>query len=88
MKLTIENEKRMKRAFEKFMKINLKYHKAERLFQSIIKAHYTNSKLDEFIHYSDADKDELIDSIDYGYGGLTFERFNEIMLEINSENKK
>jgi hypothetical protein len=83
VKLNGENKTRMKKAFDKFMKINARHHAAERLFQSVVESHYTNPETGVFVHYSDKDKDEIIDSIDYGLGGLTFERFNEIMEEIN-----
>lgn len=37
------------------------------------------------VHYSDVDKDEIIDAVDYARGMITFERFDEIMREINIE---
>lgn len=35
--------------------------------------------------YSDHDLDEIIDALDYGTGELTFERFDELMKEINTK---
>lgn len=36
-------------------------------------------------HYSRYDKDEIIGALDYGHGGLTFERFDEVMKELNKK---
>jgi catalase (peroxidase I) len=39
-------------------------------------------------HYSDKDLDEIIDSIDYGNGGLSFEEFEKIMLSNQQKSEK
>ena len=62
----------------------------ERAYKASIQFRREKQRLDKEIekvygyHYSDKDIDELIDTLDYGTGTLTFEEFNKIMLENKS----
>lgn len=59
---------------ERTCNASIKYHGLKRKLDSAIEAKYG-------FHYSDRDLDWIIDSIDYGSGGITFKHFDKIMRE-------
>lgn len=69
----------IKKQFEKTMRMSAGKQQQSEKFDSIIREYYGD------VHYSDRDKDEIIDVLDYGLGIISFETFDKIMIEINEE---
>jgi hypothetical protein len=78
-KLSGENRKKMRKAFNQLQNLECKTAQMKREFDEKLKKFYGEE------HYSDHDEDEIIDSLDYGQGGLSFQRFDEIMWAINNQ---
>ena len=69
----------VKKQFEKTIRASRCNQQEKLKFDSMLLQFYGN------VHYSDRDKDEIIDPLDYGRGGISFEEFDEIMIEINEK---
>jgi len=68
------------------LKYLLKYINKRNCDVSSVRNEFDNLIKDYFgFHYSDKDIDEIIDSLDFGLGMLSWEEFKEIMLK-NREN--
>lgn len=67
--MTIKLDKKL---FDKVADIAIKWHDVKHLFDMRVETTWG-------YHYSDKDMDEIIDAIDYGSGGLSYERFKELM---------
>ena len=77
-KLSGENRKKMRKAFNQLQNLEFKVARMKQEFDKQLTEFYGEE------HYSDHDEDEIIDALDYGIGGLTFKRFDEIMWAINN----
>lgn len=69
----------IKRQFNKTLKASIKSYQYSHELDIMIRMYYGDN------HYSRYDKDEIIGALDYGHGGLTFERFDEVMKELNKK---
>lgn len=68
--------KRISKAlFDKMQKTAIRMSNVKAEFDRAIERKYGT-------HYTDHNLDEIIDAIDYGGGGLTFDRFTELMNEL------
>lgn len=72
-------ENGMKKLFNEMMKDAERFHETKRKFDQAIIEKYG-------FHYSDKDIDEIIDSIDYGQGGLDYKDFTELMNKAKNKN--
>lgn len=73
----------IKKQFEKVIKSAAAHYQDKALFDGMLEKYYGD------VHYSDRDRDEIIDPLDYGTCSMEFETFDKIMIEINSkENEK
>jgi hypothetical protein len=77
-KLSGENRKKMRKTFNQLQNLEVKAARMKHEFDLQLAKFYGEE------HYSDHDEDEIIDALDYGQGGLSFKRFDEIMWEINN----
>lgn len=68
----------IKKQFEALLKLAEKFKLKSLEFDSMLKEYYGEE------HYSDHDINEIIDAIDYEIEYLSFDRFDELMREINS----
>lgn len=75
-------ESTVKKQFIKVLKLKNKAQGESHLLDKMLKIYYGENR------YSDHDVDEIIDTLDYGLGSLTFERFDEIMRKINNKEPK
>jgi len=64
-----------KQLFTRMMKTSIKMSRVKTEFDRAVEKKYGT-------HYTDHDLDEIIDAIDYGGGGLSFDRFTELMNEL------
>jgi hypothetical protein len=69
-----EQEKQLKKQFEKVRKLTKERHQQGIVLDKMIKAKWG-------FHYSDTDDDPMIDTLDYGTNSISFENFKERMEE-------
>lgn len=62
----------VKKLIDKISKLANEYSRLKVKFDSAVVREYG-------FHYSDRDLDEIIDCLDYGHGGMSFNEFDEIM---------
>ena len=72
-------ERQIRKQFEKVYELSQRSQKESHKFDMMMSEYYGG------VHYSDADRDELIDALDYGTGRTDFYEFNKIMKEINKQ---
>ena len=72
-------ENQIRKQFEKVYELSQKNQDESHKLDMMMHKYYGT------IHYSDADRDELIDALDYGTGRTDFYEFNKIMKEINKQ---
>lgn len=76
---------RKKEKLKKALKKHEKYHIP--FFEALAQIHHLSEEIYGF-SYGDEDIDEIIDSIDYGQGGMSFEYFNDLMENEKKDFKK
>lgn len=69
-------KKELKKLFDKTIKASQKFHNLKRKLDKEIQEKWNT-------HYSDHDEDVIIDGIDYGFKGITFEQFCNIMKKLS-----
>jgi len=69
----------IRKQFDKVYKLIKNYHRENDILCDMMSEYYGEN------HYSDFDKDEIIECLNYGANGLTFQEFDKIMREINNE---
>ncbi len=69
-----ENREKLKKLLKKMNHLSCEIHKYKKDFDELIEEIYG-------FHYSDVDKDNIIDCVDYGLGKMSFKEFDKLMKE-------
>lgn len=73
-----EQEKQLKKQFEKVRKLTIERHDQGRVLDKMIREKWG-------FHYSDTDDDPIIDTLDYGTSSISFKDFKERMDEYKKQ---